>query len=117
MKSVRLFCFLLALILSSTGCENKKGAALLYDDHVNCTAEYIKKNRGKVLVEIPEVFVLVNISKKDKQIAVRVKGSRSELFEAYRTTDDRNRYEYLGRYELEDDCLEYKVAAAIFFTK
>lgn len=62
MKSIRLFYVFLLIISVSAGRENKKGAAVLHDNQKDVIDDYIKKNRGKVLVEIPEVFELANIA-------------------------------------------------------
>jgi len=63
MKLIRLFCFIVwALIFVSTGCESNNGVAFSRDDNSNYISEHIKKNRGKVLVEIPEIFELANIA-------------------------------------------------------
>jgi hypothetical protein len=62
MKQIRLTHLLLVLIFASTGSQNKNSAAVSPDDNSNYVAGYIQKNRGKVIVEIPEVFELANIA-------------------------------------------------------
>jgi hypothetical protein len=68
----------------------------------------------------PDAFVLVNIGKDNKRIAVKVLGSGSDTFEAFRTTDEKDRYEPVGRLTLEDDALVYEApgqSATTFFAK
>ncbi len=69
MKQIRLIYLLLLLIFALTGCQNKNSAAASPDDNSSYVDEYIQKNRGKVIVEIPEVFELANIA-----IAISDKG-------------------------------------------
>ncbi|MBD3377829.1 hypothetical protein GF406_22560 [candidate division KSB1 bacterium] len=51
----------------------------------------------------PDAFVLINIGKKDRKIAVRVKGSGCKRFNAFRTSDDQDRYISLGEHVLNSD--------------
>jgi hypothetical protein len=67
----------------------------------------------------PDAFTLVNLGK-DKRIAVKVLGSGSDTFEAFRTTDEKDRCEPLGRFSLENDLLVYEApgqSATTFFAK
>jgi hypothetical protein len=60
----------------------------------------------------PDAFVLVNISKWNKRIAVRVRGAESKAFTAYRTADEADRSEALGQVTLtDDDVLDYTAPA------
>ncbi len=62
--------------------------------------------------ENPDAFVLVNISKWNKRIAVRVRGAESKAFAAYRTADEADRFENLGQVTLTDeDVLDYTAPA------
>lgn len=68
----------------------------------------------------PDVFMLVNIGKRDKQVAVKVSGSDSKVFEAFRTTDDKDRYKHIGRFSLKNGSVKYKApakSATTFFAK
>jgi len=68
----------------------------------------------------PDAFVLVNIGNKDKQIAVKVLGSDNKVFDAFRTTDDKDRYKHIGRFRLKNDFIKYKAparSATTFFAK
>jgi hypothetical protein len=67
----------------------------------------------------PDVFTLINLGK-DKRIAVKVLGSGSDTFEAFRTADEKDRYQPLGLVKLEGDTLLYGApaqSAATFFAK
>jgi len=59
----------------------------------------------------PDAFVIVNIGKGDKRIAARVNGTGSKVFEAFRTTDDEDRYAAVGRFMLDEDLLVYEAPA------
>jgi hypothetical protein len=60
----------------------------------------------------PDAFVLVNIGKKDKRVAVRVRGCESKHFEAYRTSDAEDRFEHIGQLSLSaQDLLDYGAPA------
>jgi hypothetical protein len=68
----------------------------------------------------PDAFVLVNIGKDNKRVAVKVLGSGSDTFEGFRTTDERDRYDLVGRLALEDDTLVYDApgqSATTFFAQ
>ncbi len=67
----------------------------------------------------PDAFTLVNLGN-DKRIAVAVRGSGSDTFAAFRTTDDKDRYESLGRLKLAGDTLIYEApgpSATTFFAE
>jgi hypothetical protein len=67
----------------------------------------------------PDAFTLVNLGK-DKRIAVEVRGSGSNRFVAFRTSDDKDRYEFLGRFKLDDGALVYEApgpSATTFFAE
>ena len=59
----------------------------------------------------PDAFVLVNISKWDKKIAVEVTGTGSKIFEAFRTTDGEDRYLHVGQFTLANGSLVYNAPA------
>jgi len=59
----------------------------------------------------PDSFVVVNIGKDDKPVAVQVKGTRSTMFTAFRTTDEKDRYAAIGNFELNDGTLVYTAPA------
>jgi O-glycosyl hydrolase len=59
----------------------------------------------------PDAFVLVNVGKQDKLVAVRVRGSESTRFEAFRTTDEKDRYAGIGGFALKDGLLIYTAPA------
>jgi O-glycosyl hydrolase len=62
--------------------------------------------------ENPDAFVLVNISKRNKRVAVCVRGAESKAFTAYRTADEADRFENLGQVTLTDeDVLDYTAPA------
>jgi len=66
-----------------------------------------------------DAFTLVNLGK-DKRIAVKVRGSGSDVFEAYRTADEKDRYTLAGQVKLEGDTLLYEApaqSATTFFAK
>lgn len=68
----------------------------------------------------PDVFVLVNIGKQDKQVAVKVSGSDGKIFDAFRTTDDKDRYKHIGRFSLKHGLVKCKApsrSATTFFAK
>jgi len=50
----------------------------------------------------PDAFVVVNIGTDDKRVAVKVLGAGSDTFGAWRTTDEKDRHERIGRFTLED---------------
>jgi O-glycosyl hydrolase len=55
----------------------------------------------------PDVLVLVNIGKQGKQVALKITGTRSQRFDAFRTTDGNDRYEHVGQFTLENDSIVY----------
>jgi hypothetical protein len=59
----------------------------------------------------PDAFILVNIGKADKKTGIRIKGGSSSLYQAYRTTDDLDRYTLIGDFRLENDMLYYTAPA------
>jgi O-glycosyl hydrolase len=68
----------------------------------------------------PEAFVLVNIGKDNKRVIVKVRGAGRATFKAFRTTDERDRYEPLGSLRLDDDSLVYEApgrSATTFFAE
>ncbi|MCU0914381.1 MAG: hypothetical protein MUC88_07460 [Planctomycetes bacterium] len=68
----------------------------------------------------PDAFVLVNLGQDNQRVAVHVRGSGSDTFEAFRTTDGKDRYEPVGVLELEGETLVYEAPAAsatAFFAK
>ncbi len=58
----------------------------------------------------PDAFVVVNIGS-DKKVAVRVRGVGSDSFGVFRTTDEKDRYELVGRAMLENDTILYDAPA------
>ena len=59
-----------------------------------------------------DAFVLVNISKWDKRVAVRVHGCGGKHFDVYRTADEEDRFRALGRMTLSaEDVLDYAAPA------
>lgn len=50
----------------------------------------------------PDAFLVVNIGADEKRVAVRVLGTDSSAFGAWRTTDAKDRYERIGRFTPED---------------
>ncbi len=67
----------------------------------------------------PDAFTLINLGK-EKRIAAKVLGSGSDAFEAYRTADEKDRYQPLGLVRLEGDTLLYGApaqSATTFFAK
>ena len=67
----------------------------------------------------PDAFTLVNLGK-EKRIVVQVLGGGSDTFEAYRTADEKDRYQPLGLVKLEGDTLLYGApaqSATTFFAK
>ncbi len=69
----------------------------------------------------PDAFILVNISQWDRKIKVKVKGGSSNTYDAFRTTDEEDRYKSLGTFTLDqDDILEYEIpkrSATTFYAK
>ncbi len=60
----------------------------------------------------PDAFVLVNISKWDKRVAVKVRGCGGKVLDAYRTSDESDRFQDVGQMTLTpDDVLDYKAPA------
>jgi hypothetical protein len=67
----------------------------------------------------PDAFTLVNLGK-DKRITVKVLGSGSDAFDAYRTADEKDRWQPLGVVRLEGDTFLYGApaqSATSFFAK
>jgi O-glycosyl hydrolase len=68
----------------------------------------------------PDAFVLVNNGKEDRKVAVKVSPGRSRVFEAYRTSDDRDRYAAAGEFQIADGFIVYAAparSATTFFGK
>jgi O-glycosyl hydrolase len=68
----------------------------------------------------PDAFVLVNGGKDDRKVAVAVRGSASRVFEAYRTSDEKDRYAGVGDFSVSDGLLIYTAparSATTFFGK
>ena len=68
----------------------------------------------------PDAFVLVNLGKDNKQVAVKVLGAGRDTFETFRTSDQQDRYESVGQFSLKGDVLVYEAPAAsvtTFFAK
>jgi len=62
--------------------------------------------------EYPDAFVLVNISKWNKRVAVQVRGCGGKQFDACRTSDESDRFQSLGTVTLaDDDVLDYTAPA------
>ncbi|MBN2411901.1 hypothetical protein JXQ31_09435 [candidate division KSB1 bacterium] len=72
----------------------------------------------------PNAFILVNIGKQDKKVAVLVRGGGGKRYEAFRTTDSPDRFQELeiqsnyndeyksvGTFELQNDILYYTAPA------
>ena len=59
----------------------------------------------------PDAFVLLNLSAEDKRLEVQVLGTRSGLFEAYRSSKD-ERHVPLGKLEVCDGFIEYAAPPA-----
>jgi len=59
----------------------------------------------------PDAFVVLNNSEESRKISITVRGSGSRSFEAFRTTDDKDRYVRLGVFGLEDDVILYEAPA------
>jgi len=58
----------------------------------------------------PDAFVVTNLGR-DKKIAVKVAGAGSDSFEVFRTTDEKDRYEQVGRATLENDMIVFNAPA------
>jgi hypothetical protein len=58
----------------------------------------------------PDAFVVINISEKDKPLAVHVGGSAASEFTAFRTSGN-EQYESLGRMAVRDGLISYKSPA------
>jgi hypothetical protein len=68
----------------------------------------------------PDSFVVINLGKGNRKVAVEVSGSESASFVAFRTTDDGEQYKSLGTYDLQDGVVTLKVpgrSATTFFGK
>ncbi|MBN2030025.1 hypothetical protein JW824_07230 [bacterium] len=69
----------------------------------------------------PDAFILVNISQWNKKIKVQVKGGSSDTYEAFRTSDEEDRYKPLGTFTLDqNDIIEYEMpvrSATTFYAK
>jgi len=59
----------------------------------------------------PDSFIVTNLGKEAKTIAVHVKGSGSRAFEAFRTTDEGERYRAIGSHQLKEDQVLYDAPA------
>jgi O-glycosyl hydrolase len=58
----------------------------------------------------PDAFVVVNLGK-DRKVAVKVLGAGSDSFQVFRTSDEKDRYEQLGRATLENDAIVFDAPA------
>jgi hypothetical protein len=58
----------------------------------------------------PDAFVVVNLGN-DKKVAVKVIGAGSDSFGVFRTSDEKDRYEQIGRATLENDLIVYNAPA------
>ena len=56
----------------------------------------------------PDAFLVLNTSEEAKPVEVDVRGSSSERFAAYRTSDEADRYRSLGTFALEGGVLRYE---------
>ena len=70
----------------------------------------------------PDAFVVININKGwDKHVAITVNGSSTKTYEAFRTSDEQDRYTPAGTFSLgADDVIMYtalKGSATTFFAK
>jgi hypothetical protein len=59
----------------------------------------------------PDALVVVNTGKSDKKISIRVKGSAGRIFDAFRTSDETDRYASVGPLELRGDILALEAPA------
>lgn len=59
----------------------------------------------------PDAFVLVNLGRNDKRVAVKVIGSTSTAFSAFRTSDQADRYRPVGESLLDNSLLVYEAPA------
>ncbi|MBN1816862.1 MAG: hypothetical protein JW828_05850 [Sedimentisphaerales bacterium] len=59
----------------------------------------------------PDAFILVNIADKQRKFVVRINGIASRTFEAYRTTDEADRYKNLGLVSINRGILHYEAPA------
>jgi len=67
----------------------------------------------------PDALVVVNLGK-DKKIAVELRGAGSDAFQVFRTTNDKDRYEHLGRAVAQDDTIVFDApgqSATAFFAR
>jgi len=58
----------------------------------------------------PDAFTVVNLGK-DKKVAVKVLGAGSDSFQVFRTSDEKDRYEQIGRVGLEDGVIVFDAPA------
>ncbi len=68
----------------------------------------------------PDAFVVVNIGKDPKKIAVQVKGTKSLRFSAFRTSDAEDRYAPAGDFQVSEGTIVYNAparSATTFFGK
>jgi hypothetical protein len=68
----------------------------------------------------PDAVIVVNIGRYNKKIALKVTGTTSRQFEAFRTTDEKDRYKAIGTYELRNNSLVFEApsrSATTFFGK
>ncbi len=68
----------------------------------------------------PDAFVVVNTGRGDKKISVKVKGSGGQVFDAFRTSDEKDRYASIGTFELSGDMLVFDAparSATTFFSR
>ena len=68
----------------------------------------------------PDSFVVLNLGKENRKVAVEISGSASASFEAIRTTDDGEQYRSLSTYDLRDGILTLQApgrSATTFFGK
>jgi hypothetical protein len=59
----------------------------------------------------PDSFIVTNLEKEAKTIVVHAKGSGSRAFEAFRTSDEGERYRAIGSHQLKEDQILYDAPA------
>ncbi|MFZ5831692.1 MAG: hypothetical protein ACOY3P_16520 [Planctomycetota bacterium] len=50
----------------------------------------------------PDSFIVIHLGKKPREVAVEISGSRSQVFEAFRTTDEGEQYRPAGEHRVEN---------------
>lgn len=59
----------------------------------------------------PDAFVVINIAEEDKKVAIDLKGTESKSFQAFRTTDEEERYNRIGDFNSKQDRIIYTAPA------